>query len=221
MKFKSLINRLLIMTILILITSCGRSLYNVKALKEIEGISSSEEASNEANWSKHVLGGNLGFGVDSFGDLKTTSLDFGAEYLISLFLNEDEGAGYIGATANYQTVSSDNFDENIFRIGPKLSYFDKVTKSNEVQLVYGVSAYYETGNREFSGSKDDISGYGAYAFIGANFNVNNKFSIGVEAPVFSWSNRTFSSGSGEFEVDNTFLGINKNNILMAYLRIGL
>ena len=129
-----------------------------------------------------------------------------------------KGAGYLGAFATYHNSNSDSFDESYLRFGPKYSYFDRITAFNEVQLIYGASAYYETGSRDFSGFEEDISGYGASLYAGANFRLCDRAAIGVEVPIVSYLSRTFDANGNEVERDNTTLGINKNNFVVASFR---
>lgn len=171
-------------------------------------------------WANSTIGGSAGFGWnDNDGDSET-SFCLGAEYLYRITGDRQNpnGAGYIGAFANYHNASGDSFDENYLRAGLKYSYFDRLTALNEVQLIYGANAYYETGKRDFSGFEDDISGYGATLYTGLNVRLCDRASLGVEVPVVSYLSRTFESGGSEFEQDNIWLGINKDNSVMATLR---
>ena len=48
-----------------------------------------------------------------------------------------------------------------------------------------------------------------------------KVAIGVTVPVLSHSERTYKYSGGEVDQSNTWLGINKDNMVMAYARFGL
>ena len=171
-------------------------------------------------WAKNTLGGTAGVGYSEFDGNSETSYCVGGEYLYRIAGGEynTSGAGYLGAFANYGFTNSDNFDQNIFKGGVKFSYFDPITPFNEVQLVYGANVFLENGSREFSGIEEDICGYGANIYTGANFRICDRLSAGVEVPVFSFLNRTFEANGNEFETDNFWVGLNKDNSVMATLR---
>ncbi|WP_353777180.1 hypothetical protein [Winogradskyella sp. 3972H.M.0a.05] len=174
-------------------------------------------------WSDFTVGGSAGFGWSDIDGNSATSYCLGVEGLAKI-IGEDRnpnGAGYVGAFANYHAGNSDSFDENLFRVGAKFSYFDRISAFNETQLIYGLKAFYETGSREFSSVEDDISGFGLTVYTGINFRLCNTASVGVEVPVISYLNRTFESGGNEIEIDNTSIAINKNNPAMAYVRWNL
>lgn len=167
-----------------------------------------------------LVGGSTGLGWDSNDGNSATTLCFGAEFLYNIFEDDRNGAGYIGGFAGYHNWSADDSKENILRLGPKFVYFDPITPRGEVDLTYGIKGFYETGSREIFSSKDDITGWGVTSFVGANYNINERLSIGLELPFFGWSERTFKFDGGEVKQDNTSLAINKNNPAMAYIRFG-
>ncbi|WP_298901178.1 hypothetical protein [uncultured Psychroserpens sp.] len=171
-------------------------------------------------WANNTIGGSAGFGWSDNDGNSETSFCVGAEYLrrITGDRQNPNGAGYIGAYATYHNASADNFDESIFRVGPKYTYFDRLTAFNEVQLIYGANAYYETGTRDFSGFEEDVTGYGASLYTGVNIRLCNKASLGVEVPVVSYLSRTFEANGTEFDQDNFRIGINKDNMVSATLR---
>ena len=178
---------------------------------------------NAAGWANSTIGGSIGFGWGDVEGNSETGYCIGAEYLhkITGADKNPNGAGYLGAFVSYNGLSADNFDQSNFRIGGKYSYFDRITALNEVQLIYGANAYYETGSQEFSGNTDDISGYGASLYFGANFRVCDRASIGVEVPIVSYLNRTFESGGNEFKQDRIWAGVNKDNAVSATFRYNL
>lgn len=190
---------------------------SINPLLSVSGIDWTNEG---VEWADNTLGGSAGFGWGDSNGNSDTSFCFGAEYLhrITGEKQNPNGAGYLGVFANYHNASSDSFDENYLRAGLKYSYFDRFTAFNEVQLVYGANAYYETGSRDFSGFEDDITGYGASLYAGANFRLCDKVSLGVEVPVVSFLSRTFESNGNEFDQDNIWLGVNKDNTVSATLR---
>ena len=116
--------------------------------------------------------------------------------------------------------SSDNVDESLIRGGIRGRYFDHVLPSKRLQAVYGIDLYAGSGQREFSMAKDDVTVTGGSAVVGLNLNFENNLSLGLEAPVFNLWNETYKYDGGEIDVSNTSFGLNKNNIIMAYLRFG-
>ncbi|EDP72831.1 hypothetical protein FBALC1_17057 [Flavobacteriales bacterium ALC-1] len=171
-------------------------------------------------WADNTIGGSIGIGWGDVEGNSETSFCLGVEYLYKITGNDQNpnGAGYLGGFGNYHKLKTDNFDESIFRLGAKYSYFDRITAFNEVQLIYGANVYYETGSLGFSGAKEDLSGYGAGIYTGANFRVCDKVSLGVEVPVVSYLSRTFDSGGNEFSQDQIWAGVNKDNSASATLR---
>ncbi|MBO6605332.1 hypothetical protein [Psychroserpens sp.] len=170
------------------------------------------------SYSKNIFGASAGVGFNSFDGESTTSICPGIEYLFRVSEDREEGAAYLGATATYHYESADEFKLNSFRVGPKFTYFDRLTRDGVVDLTYGLKAHYEFGNIENFGNKEDVTGYGLTASIGANFNVNERLSIGVEAPFASWGEQTFEFSGGDITRDNTWIGLNKDNVAMGYVR---
>lgn len=175
------------------------------------------------DWADNTIGGSAGFGWnDNDGDSET-SFCLSAEFLhkISGEDQNPDGAGYLGAFVSYHNSNSEFFDESYFRAGPKYSYFDRISALNEVQLIYGVKAFYETGSRDFSGFEEDLTGYGASAYTGVNFKISNKVSVGVEVPLLSYLSRTFEANGTEFKTDSFSAAINKDNPITATVRFNL
>ena len=171
-------------------------------------------------WADNTIGGSVGFGWQDDDGNSETSYCVGAEYLhrITGERQNPRGAGYLGAFASYHKSNSDNFDDSMLRAGAKYSYFDPISTFNEAQLIYGANAYYETGNREFSGFKEDVSGYGASLYTGINVRLCDRASVGVEIPVISFASTTFEAGGSEVTRDRFRIGVNKDNMVSATLR---
>ena len=175
--------------------------------------------SYDYDWEQFYVGGSAGYGSNSSDDFTVSSFCFGAELMYNLF-DSDDGAFYAGIFGNYYSSSADNFDESLFRGGLRARYFDHIIPSRRLQAVYGVDLFAGSGKREFSMAEDDVSVTGGSAVVGLNLNFENDLSIGFEAPVFNYWNQTFKYDGGEVDVSNTSFGINKDNIIMAYLRFG-
>ncbi|OUS01581.1 hypothetical protein A9Q86_07345 [Flavobacteriales bacterium 33_180_T64] len=169
-------------------------------------------------YSKHLLGTSAGFGLNSTEGESETSFCFGGEYNYRISEDNYNHASYLGAFANYHTQNADERKLNTFRVGAQYTYFDRITKNSELDLTYGIKTHYEFGDLENFGNKEDITGYGASLTIGANYNVNECFSIGIVAPLASWSQQTFEYDGGELEQENTWIGLNKDNMVMGYAR---
>jgi len=176
------------------------------------------KGTNSEFYSRQIAGVSAGIGYNAFNDNNTTSLCAGAEYLYRISEDNYDGASYLGASATYHYESADEFKFNSVRLAPKFTYFDRLTKNGEVDVTYGIKAHYEFGSVENFGNKDDLTGYGVEAIIGANFNVNKNFSLGFEVPFASWSERTLKFDGGEIKQDNSWVGLNKDNMVMAYGR---
>ena len=223
----------------------AQGLYNIAALEELEKESSPESSvprddkinpfltltgfiessyfDEGVEWADNTLGGGVGVGWSDTDGVSETSYCVSAEYLhrITGQRQNPKGAGYIGAFAGYHASNSDSFDQSGLKAGVKYSYFDPITAFNEVQLLYGVNAFYETGSREFSGFEEDVSGFGASAYTGVNVRVNDKLSIGVEVPIATYNNRTFEAGGSKVKSDGFSFAINKDNPVMATARFHL
>ena len=175
--------------------------------------------SYDYDWEQFYVGGSAGYGSNSSDDFTVSSFCLGAELMYNLF-DSDDGAFYAGIFGNYYSSSADNYDESLLRGGLRARYFDHIIPSRRLQAVYGVDLFAGSGKREFSMAEDDVSVTGGSAVVGLNLNFENDLSIGFEAPVFNYWNQTFKYDGGEVDVSNTSFGINKDNIIMAYLRFG-
>ncbi len=183
-------------------------------------VTQSNDDTQEDEWSQFFAGASAGYGSTSVEGESTSSFCAGAELMYN-FLENENGALYGGLFANYHSSSSDFLDESLFRGGVRARYFDHVIASQRLQAIYGVDASVLSGKREFSTSEDDVSGTALSAVVGLNWDFpQNNFSVGFEAPVFNYWNQTFEFDGGETDVSTTSFGINKNNIVMAYLRFG-
>jgi hypothetical protein len=162
-----------------------------------------------------------GFGLNSSDDQTETSFCIGGEYNYRISDDNYNGASYVGAFASHLISNGDNSKFNRTQVGLQYNYFDRITKNAELDLTYGLRAHYETGDFENFGFTEDFTGYGASLTVGANYNINDNFAIGVTVPFLSHTERTYKYDGGEIDVSNTWLGLNKDNMVMAYARIGL
>ena len=179
-----------------------------------------QNADNINFYPRNLAGVSAGFGLNSVEGESETSFCIGGEYSYRLSQDNYNRASYVNLFANYGSQSSDQIDQNTLSAGVGYTLFDRITSNAEVDLTYGVKAFYETGSYESFGFEEDITGYGAQLLIGANYNVNDNFAVGVTVPFLSYSQRTFEYDGGEVDVSNTWLGLNKDNMVMAYARFG-
>lgn len=164
---------------------------------------------------------SAGFGLNSSEGESETSFCFGGEYNYRISEDNYNGASYVGAAVSHHISSADEYKFNRTSFGLQYNYFDRITKNAELDLTYGIKAQYEIGNIENFGFEEDFSGIGASLLIGASYNVNDKIAVGVTVPFFSFNQRTYEFEDNEREISNTWLGLNKDNMVMAYARIGL
>ncbi|WP_152604804.1 hypothetical protein [Psychroserpens jangbogonensis] len=162
-----------------------------------------------------------GFGLNSSEGESETSFCLGGEYNYRISEDNYNGASYVGAAVSHHISNADEYKFNRTSFGLQYTYFDRITKNAELDLTYGLKANYEIGNLENFGFEEDFNGYGASLIFGANFNVNDKIAVGVTVPFLSYSQRTYEYEDNEREISNTWLGLNKDNMVMAYARIGL
>lgn len=180
-------------------------------------VNPASEDSGGDQWKPFYAGASAGYGSSTSDDYTVSSLCFGAELMYNFFDNNN-GALYGGIFGDYQSSSSDNVDESLIRGGLRARYFDHILPSRRLQAVYGVDIFAGSGKREFSMAEDDVTVTGGSAKLGLNLNFENDMSLGFEAPVFNYWNETYKYDGGEFDVSNTSFGINKNNMVMAYIR---
>ena len=212
----------------------AQGLYNLATLGQEDGESplkwsagidfSYDDAYNAfdqgVEWAKSSIGASAGVGWGDVEGNSETSYCVGAEYLykISGADQNPKGAGYATAFANYHKLNAENFNESSFRAGLGYTHFNRLTTLNEVQLTYGVKGFYETGAQDFSGFEDDLTGFGIYLFTGVNVRICSSASLGLEVPVASYLSRTFKSDGNEFDQDQIWVGVNKDNNVAATFR---
>jgi len=207
----------------------AQGLYNLATLHEKDKLT--EQEANDivsyvfdfdpgVEWADSSIGVSVGVGWGDVEGNSETSYCVGAEYLhkVSGTDQNPKGAGYATAFANYHKLNAENFDENTLRAGLGYTHFRRLSALNEVQLTYGGKGFYETGSQDFSGFADDITGFGIYLFTGVNVRICDSASVGLEVPVVSYLSRTFKSDGNEFDQDQIWAGINKDNTISASAR---
>lgn len=173
------------------------------------------------NYAPQFVAASAGFGLNSTEGESETSICVGGEYNYRVSQDNYNGASYVGAFANYHNRSADEFKSNRTQFGLQYTYFDRLTKNAEVDLTYGIKAHYEIGSIENFGFKEDLTGYGASLLVGANYNISDKIAVGVTVPFFNYSEQTYEYEDNETDISNTWFGLNKDNMVMAYARFGL
>ena len=213
-------------------TMQAQGLYNLATLDEEEGAKPLkwtagisyddiyDDLDKGVEWADNSISGSVGVGWGDVEGNSETSFCVGAEYLYKINGADQnpKGAGYLSAFANYHTLSAENFDESTLRAGVGYTHFNRLTAFNEVQLTYGAKGFYETGSQDFSGFEDDITGFGIYLFTGINIRLCDRASLGFEIPVVSYLSRTFESDGNEFDQDQIWAGVNKDNSVSAAFR---
>lgn len=180
-----------------------------------------EQIAAQYYYPQQIVAASGGFGLNSTEGESETSFCVGGEYNYRISEDNYNGASYVGAFANHNISNADEYKFNRTQVGLQYTYFDRLTQNAEVDLTYGLKAHYELGSIENFGFEEDVTGFGAALTIGANYNISDKFAIGVTIPFLSYSQRTFEFEGGEVDISNTWLGLNKDNMVMAYARIGL
>ena len=175
---------------------------------------------NGVEWANNTIGGSVGVGWGDVEGNNETSFCVGAEYLhkISGADKNPKGAGYLSAFANYHNLNAESFKQSTIRGGLGYTHFNRLTTFNEVQFMYGAKGYYETGEFDFSGFVEDVTGFGIYLFTGINIRLCDRASLGLEVPVVSYLSRTFESDGNEFDQDQIWAGVNKDNSVSATFR---
>lgn len=233
-------NILKLIMLLLCIGTCmsikAQGLYNLATLEEEYNRASSSDLpqgddivrfvfdyDSGVEWAESTIGGTVGVGWGDIEGSSEFSYCLGAEYLYKI-VGEDrnpKGAGYLGAFASYRGLNGDNIDESAFRGGLGYTKFNRLTTFNEVQWMYGAKGYYETGEIDTFGAIEDVTSFGIYLFTGVNIRICDRASLGLEIPVVSYLSSTFESNGNEFDRDQIWAGVNKDNTVSASLRWNL
>lgn len=176
---------------------------------------------NQNFYPQNFLEFSGGLGLNSVEDQSETSYCIGAGYNYRISEDNYNRASYIKGFATQHWQDSDNLKSSITRVGAGYTLFDRIDKLGQLDLTYGVDINYGFGTFENFNVDEDYTELAASLKIGANYQVTDKFSVGITAPVFSWTKQTFEANGFEFEQENTWVGLNKNNLVMAYGRINL
>ncbi|WP_299223483.1 outer membrane beta-barrel protein [uncultured Psychroserpens sp.] len=214
MKTKTIFSKPLTYIMLTIIATCFSCA--VPLHRSNMTVSPPGDGASLGDWAQFSAGASLGYGSDSSDDDTVSAFCAGAEFMYNI-IGGDEGALYGGLYGSYHTTSADDWDESIIRGGVRARYYDHILPSRRLQAVYGVDIFTETGDREIGMFKDDITGFGGSAVVGLNYNFNENLSLRVDAPVFTTLSRTLEFEGGEVDVDKTWFGINKDNVVALAL----
>lgn len=162
-----------------------------------------------------------GVGLNFAENNDQTSYCIGAGYNHRISKDNYNGASYLRAFATQNWQNGDNRDSGITRFGIGYNYFDRANKVGDLDLTYGIDVNYGLGTVENFNVKEDYSEIAATLKLGANYEISDKFDIGVSIPIASWTQEKYEAGGNEIKQDQTWIGLNKGNMIMAYGRIKL
>ncbi|MEM1001664.1 MAG: hypothetical protein AAGH46_03335 [Bacteroidota bacterium] len=159
---------------------------------------------------KQTLGVNGGIGFQQ--DFEEISICLGAEYLYNVTSLGNHPL-YVGGQAKFITNSFMDFSSTQVHVGPTVQLFSPITRCADVHVTNGISGSYIFGSQENNGFKDDISGFDIVLNTGLNIRLNEKVSISIIIPVFSYQNISLEAqeGGSSFDISETTLLLNKNN----------
>lgn len=176
---------------------------------------------NQNFYPQNFLEFSGGLGLDSTEDDNETSYCIGAGYNYRISEDNYNRASYLRGFATQHWKNSDNIESSITRVGAGYTLFDRIDKLGQLDLTYGLDVSYGFGTFENFNVDEDYTELAASFKIGANYQVTDRFAVGITAPVFSWAQQKFKANGFEFEQDRTWVGLNKDNLVMAYGRINL
>ncbi|MEM1002091.1 MAG: hypothetical protein AAGH46_05540 [Bacteroidota bacterium] len=173
---------------------------------------------NGTSYADNIVRGSAGFSLNSVSETSQTSIAFGAEYARRITKDNPNDAFYLGPKVNLTIRSEDEFDSTMYQAGLQALYFNNLTRLGELDWTLGLNAYYEGGSVENFNVEETVSGFGAALAAGCNDNLSDSWTIGVNTTVFRYINRTFELDGSEFDQSGVLLGLNQDNLAMAYLQ---
>nr|WP_321233911.1 hypothetical protein [uncultured Psychroserpens sp.] len=162
-----------------------------------------------------------GLGLDSTEGDSETSFCIGAGYNYRISEDNFNNATFVRGFATHHSQSADERKFNVTRVGAGITYFDRASRNGKLDLTYGLNGSYGFGTSENFGSKDDLTEYRFELDLGINYEISKGLDIGATITTASWAEQTFESGGNEFTQQHTWIGLNKDNMIMAYARIKL
>ncbi|WP_204344538.1 hypothetical protein [Psychroserpens algicola] len=170
---------------------------------------------------QHFIETSGGFGLNSTEGDSETSFCIGAGYNHRISKDNFNTASYLKGFATHHSQSADDRKLNVTRVGAGYTLFDRASKNGKLDLTYGIDLSYGFGTLENFDFKEDLTEYRGELKVGANYSLSSKLDLGVTIPIASWSQQNYESDGFEFEQQNTWIGINKDNLIMGYARIKL
>ena len=154
----------------------------------------------------------LGAGI-GFGDDDTLWCLHAAYYLRAAMFAKT--ALYVSMGILYSGLSSDSFNRSLLEIQFRGLMFTPITRYNQVNFLYGLMLAYAFGADDFSGGgKTDFTRLTLALVVGFQIILTSTLSLMLQTNVLAHVRNTFKpENGGEFETDNTWGFINKNNIL--------
>ncbi len=162
-----------------------------------------------------------GVGLNFANNNDETSYCIGAGYNHRISRDNYNGASYLRAFGSQSWQNNDNRKSGITRVGVGYNYFDRINKTGSLDLTYGLDVNYGFGTVENFNVKEDYSEIAATLKIGANYEINDKLDVGISVPIASWVQETFEAGGTKFKDDQTWIGLNKGNMVSATVRWNL
>jgi hypothetical protein len=155
-----------------------------------------------------TIGYSAGLGFQN--DFEEISYCFGAEYLKRI--SNKKCDTYLGGGISYEGTSFDGNTTNLLMGGPKIQWHTPINQNGDTQWVNGFKGNYMIGNQKNGDYKDKLSGIQAGIYSGFNIQLNEKTSVGIEIPVFTWEKIKIKPEMGtDYEFDGTSLLLNKGN----------
>jgi hypothetical protein len=176
---------------------------------------------NGPYYTQNFLEASAGLGYDSTEDDSEFSYCLGVGYNYRISEDNFNKASFVNGSVTHHASSADDRDFNLTRFGVGFTQFDNVSYNGKLDFTYGLDASYGIGSRENFGFKDDLTEIRFGLDFGINYSVSPNLDLGLTVPVATWSEQTFESGDFEIKQEHTWVGLNKNNMVMAYARIKL
>ena len=125
------------------------------------------------------------------------------------------------ASVNTSAINGDDIKETKVLIGPTAEYQIPVGGGN-TRVITGINTGYLFGNIDAFGFKQNLSGFTANAYLGAQVQLGSAIALGAQVNFVEFSNITIKSKDGEFKntsSDTSFL--TDRGAISVGVRIGL
>ena len=141
---------------------------------------------------------DVGLGIGFGSETDTQGVIYGG-YLFEI---GDVGGNplFVGpkASVNTTAINGDDIKETKVLIGPTAEYQIPVGGGNS-RVTTGINTGYLFGNIDAFGFKQNLSGFAANAYLGAQVQLGSAIALGVQVNFVEFSNITIKSKDGEFK----------------------